>query len=97
MRSKTLRDARIDLRVSEDFKHRVAEASALYGVSVSTFISMSAMERAEQVLADRKSAVLTDTMREQFMAALSRPARPIPESVRRAQQGYRQAVSNRSE
>lgn len=62
--------------------------------SVSTFISMAAMERAERVIAERNSMALTDTMREQFMEALSRPARSIPESICRAQQQYAQIISN---
>ncbi|MBU2835284.1 DUF1778 domain-containing protein [Acidithiobacillus thiooxidans] len=92
MEAKTTRNERIDLRVTGEFKNRVAEAAAVYGVSVSTFISMSAMERAHRVLAEQKSVVLTDSMREQFMEALRRPVRPIPESIHSAANNYARVV-----
>lgn len=96
MKTRAIRSERIDFRVTQDFKHKVAAASAAYGVSVSTFISMSAMERAERVLAEREAVMLNNAMRERFMEALSRPARPAPESVQRAQKRYTQVVvSNR--
>lgn len=92
MEANTTRSERIDLRVTGGFKNTVAEAAAVYGVSVSTFISMSAMERAHRVLAEQKSVVLTDAMREQFMEALRRPVRSTPESIRRAANSYARVV-----
>ena len=92
MEAKQARNERIDLRVTSEFKNRVSEAAAAYGVSITTFISMSAMERADRILSDRKTVMLTDAMRNRFIEALKRPERTAPDSIMRARNRHEQIV-----
>lgn len=92
MDTRLSKNKRIDLRLSSEFKGRIAQAASIYGVSVSTFISTSALERADRVLAERETLLLNDAMRNQFLESLDRPARPMPESVRKSMQRYDEEV-----
>ncbi len=93
MATKPRKDERIDLRVPRELKACVAEAAAVYGMSVSAFIAMSAREQADRVLRERRGVVLSNDARGRFLAALDRPARPAPTAIRRAAKEHRKRTS----
>lgn len=93
MATKHLKDERIDLRVSRELKDCVAEAAAVYGMSVSAFIAMSAREQADRVLRQRRGVVLSNDARDRFLAALDRSPRAAPASIRRAAKEHRKRTS----
>jgi len=74
---------RIDLRVQEELKGRFTAAAEAVGMNLSTFIIAAAQEQAARVLRSREAVVLSDRDRDRFLAALDRPAQPLPESLRK--------------
>lgn len=85
---------RIDLRVQEDLKGHFTAAAEASGMNLSTFLIAAAREQAARVLRTRQAVVLTDRDRDQFLAALDRPARPIPDSLRKAKERRADLVAN---
>ncbi|VAX03395.1 hypothetical protein MNBD_GAMMA19-2014 [hydrothermal vent metagenome] len=84
----TTKNERIDLRVPSALKAMVAEASEASGLSISAFIAAAARDQAERVLRSRQVLMLSNRDRDQFLAALDRPARPVPSAVQRAKKRY---------
>jgi uncharacterized protein (DUF1778 family) len=72
------KERRINVRASETDVQTITRASTLTGVSVSTFIMMSATERAERTLADIKHFELGSKQWQALTAALDRPVRKLP-------------------
>ena len=72
------KERRINVRASETDVQTITRASTLTGVSVSTFIMMSATERAERTLADVKHFELGSKQWQALTAALDRPVRKLP-------------------
>jgi uncharacterized protein (DUF1778 family) len=75
---------RIDFRVDEAIKTQFAEAAEVFGMNLSTFIIAAAQEQVARALRRKQAVMLSDRDRDLFLAALDRPARPIPEAVRKA-------------
>lgn len=75
---------RIDLRVPPELKELITEASEVAGMSLSAFIAAAAQELAVRVMRTRQAVILSDRDRDRFLAALDRPVRSIPETVRKA-------------
>jgi len=69
----------MNLRITEDADKRIRDAAAASGVSTSAFVERAASMAADAVLADRREFVLSSGDWEQFIAALDRPARDLPE------------------
>ena len=80
----TTKAERINLRVSRELKSRVSEAAATAGMSLSAFVTSAAQDAAEQVMRSRPVVMLSDRDGERFLAALDRPARPIPDVLAEA-------------
>lgn len=70
------KDARLNLRMREAETALIRKAAAETGQSMSEFMASSALERAFDVLADKRSFVLGEDRWEEFMQRLDRPARP---------------------
>ncbi len=83
---------RIDLRVPSALKAMVAEASEVSGLSISAFITAAASDQAERVLRSRQVLLLSNHDRDQFLAALDRPVRPVPSAVQRSKERYKDHV-----
>lgn len=69
---------RVHLRVAASDDELFRSAATASGESLSEFLVESGRERAERVLADRTSFVLSRAQWRAFTAALDRPAREIP-------------------
>ena len=78
MPSRTTRSEKLDLRLRRADKLALQAAAAALRRSVSEFVLESALARADEALADRRSFGLNATQWNAFMAALDAPPRPLP-------------------
>ncbi|HZP22426.1 MAG TPA: DUF1778 domain-containing protein [Terriglobales bacterium] len=78
MPSRALRSEKLDLRLSLNAKKTLQAAAAASHRSVSEFVLESALTRAEEALADRRTFALDATQWKAFVAALDAPPRRLP-------------------
>jgi uncharacterized protein (DUF1778 family) len=76
MRSRALRSEKLDLRLTRKAKAALRAAAAAANRSVSEFVLESALARADETLADRRTFVLNAAQWKVFLAALDAPPRP---------------------
>ncbi len=74
----TTRSEKLDLRLTPDAKRALQAAAAAAHRSVSEFVLESALARADEELADRRTFKLTATRWKTFIAALDSSPRPLP-------------------
>ncbi|NEX22581.1 DUF1778 domain-containing protein [Thiorhodococcus mannitoliphagus] len=72
------RSAKLDLRITPEVKARLSAAARERHQSVSQFVLSSALERADETLADRQHFGLDAERWSAFMAALEMPPRALP-------------------
>ncbi len=72
------RTEKLDLRVSRSAKAKLQAAAAASHRSMSDFVMESALARAEDTLAERRTFSLGAEAWTAFQAALDAPVRPIP-------------------
>ena len=82
MPTRAPRPEKLDLRLSPEAKQTLAAAAEVQHRSVSDFVLQSALERAEETLADRRVFPLDAEQWAAFQAALDAPPRVIPELKR---------------
>ena len=82
MRSRTTRSEKLDLRLTRNAKRALRAAATASHRSVSEFVLESALARADETLADRRTFSLNATHWKAFMAALDAPPRPLPHLAR---------------
>jgi uncharacterized protein (DUF1778 family) len=75
---------RIDFRVDEETKTQFTEAAEVFGMNLSTFMIAAAQEQVVRAQRRKQAVMLSDGDRDLFLAALDRPARPMPEAIRKA-------------
>ncbi|HKO04072.1 MAG TPA: DUF1778 domain-containing protein [Candidatus Acidoferrales bacterium] len=78
MPSRSLRSEKLDLRLTHKAKEALRAAAAASHRSVSEFVLESALARADEALADRRTFVLSAAQWKEFLAALDAPPRPLP-------------------
>lgn len=78
MPSHTTRTEKLDLRLTRHAKRALQAAAAVAHRSVSEFVLESALARADEALADRRSFGLNATQWKAFRAALDAPLAPCP-------------------
>ncbi|MER8391739.1 DUF1778 domain-containing protein [Mesorhizobium sp. M1340] len=78
MTTRTTRSEKLDLRLTPQAKRTLATAAATERRSLSDFVLESALARAEETLADRRSFHLDAEKWVAFMAALDAPTRDLP-------------------
>jgi uncharacterized protein (DUF1778 family) len=78
MPSRATRSEKLDLRLTPDAKSALQTAAAASNRSVSEFVLESALARADEALADRRSFGLNRAQWKEFIAALDAPPRPLP-------------------
>lgn len=78
MPSRATRSEKLDLRLTRHAKRTLQAAAATSHRSVSEFVLESALARAGETLADRRTFTLNDKQWKAFLAALDAPARPLP-------------------
>lgn len=72
------KDARLAMRLTPDQDALIRDAAATTGQSLTEFITMAAVTRAEDTLADRRIFRLDDAAWAEFSAILDRPAKRLP-------------------
>jgi ParB/RepB/Spo0J family partition protein len=78
MPSHTTRSEKLDLRLTRHAKRVLQAAAAVAHRSVSEFVLESALARADEALADRRSFGLNATQWKAFLTALDTPPRALP-------------------
>lgn len=73
-----IRTEKLDLRLSANAKCTLQSAAAERGCSLSEFVLQSALERADEVLANRRVFDLGDDEWARFHDALDAPDQPTP-------------------
>ena len=68
-----MKEDRIVLRASQEERHRLLEASAFNGMSLSAFLRQAALEKADETLKNRDIITLSDRDRDIFLDALENP------------------------
>ena len=79
----SVKDQRLNLRVTAPEKALIEQAARLSRTSASEFVLQCAVRQAEALIADRTRFILSAEEWAAFTAALDRPARDIP-ALRRA-------------
>jgi uncharacterized protein (DUF1778 family) len=69
---------RLHLRLSGDAKRALKAAASASHRSISEFVLESALARADETLADRRTFELDATQWKRFLALLDAPPRPLP-------------------
>lgn len=78
MPSRTTRTEKLDLRLTQNAKRALQAAAAAAHRSVSEFVLESALARADEALADRRTFALDAKQWKAFLTALDAPPRPLP-------------------
>ena len=78
MSARPTRSEKLDLRLTRDAKMALQAAAAASKRSVSEFVLESALARADEALADRRTFGLDADQWKAFLAALDAPPRPLP-------------------
>lgn len=78
MPSSSLRSEKLDLRLTRKAKTALRAAAAASNCSVSEFVLESALARADEALADRRTFGLNRAQWKAFLAVLDAPPRPLP-------------------
>lgn len=78
MLTRLTRSEKLDLRLTRDAKRALRAAAAASHRSVSEFVLESALARADEALADRRTFGLTSAQWKVFQEALDAPPRPLP-------------------
>jgi uncharacterized protein (DUF1778 family) len=75
MLNKSPRSEKLDLRLAPEAKRKIAAAARAKHCSVTDFVLRSAIDRADEVLADQRVFFLNDEQWRAFQAALDAPPR----------------------
>ncbi len=73
------RGQRLEVRLTSEEDELIREAASLEHATVSNFVVRTLVQRAQQVLAERRHIVLSEEVADQFFAALDAPAEPVAE------------------
>ena len=82
MAIRTLRSEKLDRRLSRAAKRTLKSAASVSCRSLTDFVLESALSRADETLADRRTFVLSKAKWSAFQAALDAPIRPLPRMQR---------------
>ena len=82
MPGRALRNEKLDLRLTREAKRTLRAAAAASHRSVSEFVLESALARAEEALAQRRTFDLNSSAWKDFLAALNAPPRAMPRMER---------------
>lgn len=84
---------RIEMRISPGAKVGIRKAAELMGVSLSAFVCVSAMQKAERVLRKYQTTVLSERDKRTLLAALDNPPPPARAALEAAHR-YRARIAN---
>ncbi len=90
----TVRNERINLRLSETAKRRIEQAASVEGKTVSAFIVSSALETAERTIDKHETMALGREDATRFFDALAAPP-PLNQRLRAALEEHARRVASR--
>lgn len=70
------KQARLDIRVTQEQKQLLEQAAQLKGLSLSAYVLSHSLEAARDIVESHERIVLSDRDRQLFMDALSNPPEP---------------------
>ncbi|WP_033782749.1 DUF1778 domain-containing protein [Pantoea sp. 9140] len=76
-----IKNTRLELRVTSEFKEKVRSASSFLGVDMSSFIAMAANELAEQTLEKQRLRMLSETAWKRLNELMTAPAKDIDDDL----------------
>jgi uncharacterized protein (DUF1778 family) len=82
---------RVEARLSRDERDRIGRAAAFTGESMSAFIVLAAVQRADEVIAEQSSTVVPSDYFDQLLAALDEAPEPSPRLAVAAKRSRRQS------
>ena len=92
--TRSQKSERLVARVSLEDKEIIAQAAAIVGQSVGSFILSEARKAAVQTLETRQRIALTAEQSRRLVDVLLAPARPATERMKRALKRYRESVDS---
>lgn len=75
------RGQRLEVRLTSEEDELIREAASLEHATVSNFVVRTLVQRAQQVLTERRHIMLSEEVADEFFAALDAPAKPVTELV----------------
>jgi uncharacterized protein (DUF1778 family) len=78
MVSKTARSEKLDLRLTPSAKQKLQAAARQKERSLTDFVVQSALDKADEILADQRVFFMNEAQWEKFQAALDAPPKDIP-------------------
>jgi len=78
MSALTLKNARLELKTTKEVKELLTKAALLDGVDVSSFMLVSAIEKARAVIRDHASIQLSAEAQARLALMLQNPSAPTP-------------------
>lgn len=90
--TKTTGSVRLDMRVERHAKTLIERAAALTGQSMTDFVVSNLIDTALATIERHERLVLSDRGRDQFLAALDRPAKPLP-ALRKAARRHQELTA----
>ncbi len=81
---------RVEARLSPEERSRIEEAAEVAGESMSSFIVIAAVGRADEIIATNHASVVPDDYFDQLLAALDEPAEASPRLTAAARRARRQ-------
>jgi uncharacterized protein (DUF1778 family) len=91
IRRRSLKEERLEARVTSEQKRLIAQAAALRGTSVTDFVVASAQQAAAEAIKDSELLSLRGEARESFVNAVLNPPAPN-EAARKAARRYRRQM-----
>lgn len=85
---------RIDFRIDENLKTEFAHSAEVFGMNLSTFMISAARQLSSRARRMEQLPPLSDRDRDVFLAALDRPAREMPESIKKAKANYSKLIAS---
>lgn len=85
-----VRTERVEARVSPDERERIERAAVFAGESMSAFMVSAAVQRADDVIAERSATVVPADYFDELLAALDEPAERAPRLAAAAKKARRQ-------
>lgn len=79
---------RVEARLSSEQRERIGRAAAFAGESMSAFIVSAAVQRADEVIAERSATVVPSDYFHELLAALDEVPEPSPRLAAAATQAH---------
>ena len=80
------------MKLNQQAKDLIERAAAISGLSLADYAVSNLVQAAMQTIERHERLILSERGRDQFLAALDRPAKPLP-ALEKAARNYRRATT----